>query len=131
MQIAKQDDATHTRKLGYLNLIIAIFPPAIPHLSNVLAFQSALRNALEEAQGEGDSTTATVTRTDRYVFNEKHSDLITMSPDKRTATRQLPMLCFDQGIVFSDQPLHDNEVFEVCIDQMIPLWNGTVEIGEC
>jgi hypothetical protein len=22
-------------------------------------------------------------------------------------------------------------VFEVCIDQMIPLWNGTVEIGEC
>ncbi len=93
-------------------------------------FNQRLREALEEADGEGGSTTTTVTRTDRYSFNEKHSDLITISPDKKTAARQLPMLCFDQGIAFSDQPLHDNEVFEVRIDQKIPLWNGSLEIGE-
>ena len=42
------------------------------------------------------------------------------------------MLSFDQGIAFSDQPLHDNEVFEVRIDQMMPLsiWRGSVEIGK-
>jgi neuralized-like protein 4 len=93
---------------------------------------SALRDALEDAGGggSGQSTTSTVTRTNRYVFNEKHSDQVTISPDRRTASRQLPMLCFDQGIVFSDQPLHDNEVFEVRVDQMIPLWNGTLEIGQ-
>ena len=87
---------------------------------------------MEDEQDDDDELEPTVTRTDRYVFNEKHSDLISLSPDKRTATRQLPMLSFDQGIVFSDQPLHDNEVFEVCIDQMMPKsrWKGSVEIGK-
>ena len=82
--------------------------------------------------GSGTRTTSTVTRTDRYVFHEKHSDLISLSPDKKTATRQLPMFSCDQGIAFSDQPLHDNEVFEVRIDQMMPLsmWRGSVDIGK-
>ena len=37
--------------------------------------------------------------------------------------------CFNQGIVFSDQPLQDNEIFEVRIDETIGLWNGSIEIG--
>ena len=116
------------RSCRYFHFWILTVLRFIEFLSNL--FQSALREALEEADGEGGSTTTTVTRTDRYSFNEKHSDLITISPDKKTAARQLPMLCFDQGIAFSDQPLHDNEVFEVRIDQKIPLWNGSLEIGE-
>ena len=83
---------------------------------------------MEDAQSEDGSTT-TVSRTNRYVFHHKHSDLVNLSQDKRTASRQLPMLCISQGIVFSDQPLQDNEIFEVRIDETIGLWNGCIEIG--
>ena len=83
---------------------------------------------MEDAQSEDGSTT-TVSRTNRYVFHHKHSDLVNLSQDKRTASRQLPMICFNQGIVFSDQPLQDNEIFEVRIDETIGLWNGSIEIG--
>lgn len=89
-----------------------------------------MRDALDETQTEDDSKT-TVSRTDRYVFNEQHGERISISDDKRKATRILPMFGFDQGIVFSDQQLHDNEIFEIRINQMIPLWNGSVEIGGC
>ena len=84
---------------------------------------------MEDAQSEDGSTTTTVSRTNRYVFHNKHSDLVNLSQDKRTSSRQLPMICFNQGIVFSDQPLQDNEIFEVRIDETIGLWNGSIEIG--
>ncbi|XP_028399681.1 neuralized-like protein 4 [Dendronephthya gigantea] len=93
-------------------------------------FLGALREALEEQGGGGGSRT-TVTRTNRFVFNEKHSQHVALSPDRRTATRQMPMFCFDQGIAFSDQSLNDNEIFEIRIDEMMPfpMWKGSVEIG--
>ena len=84
---------------------------------------------MEDAQSQDGSTTTTVSRTNRYVFHNKHSDLVNLSQDKRTASRQSPMLCFNQGIVFSDQPLQDNEIFEVRIDETIGLRNGSIEIG--
>lgn len=87
---------------------------------------------MEESEGGGGGgSRTTVTRTNRFVFNEKHSQLVALSPDRRTATRQMPMFCFDQGIVFSDQSLNDNEIFEIRIDQMMSMaiWNGSVEIG--
>ena len=83
---------------------------------------------MEDAQSEDGSTT-TVSRTNRYVFHNKHSDLVNLSQDKRTAYRRSPKSCFNQGIVFSDQPLQDNEIFEVRIDETIGLWNGSIEIG--
>ena len=84
---------------------------------------------MEEAESQDGSTTTTVSRTNRYVFHHKHSDLVNLSQDRRTAYRRSPQSCFDQGIVFSDQPLQDNEIFEVQIDQKIQLWNGSIEIG--
>ena len=84
---------------------------------------------MEEAESQDGSTTTTVSRTNRYVFHNKHSDLVNLSQDRRTAYRRSPQSCFDQGIVFSDQPLQDNEIFEVQIDQKIQLWNGSIEIG--
>ena len=86
---------------------------------------------MEDEQDDDDELEPTVTRTDRYVFNEKHSELVSLSPDRRTATRQLAMFSCDRGIAFSDQPLHDNEVFEICIDQIMPvsMWKHSVDIG--
>ena len=84
---------------------------------------------MEEAESQDGSTTTTVSRTNRYVFHHKHSDLVNLSQDRRTAYRRSPQSCFDQGIVFSDQPLQDNEIFEVQIDEKIQLWNGSIEIG--
>ena len=102
------------------------------YVNVILNFQSALRDAINETEDdEGNgSLTTTISRTDRYAFNEKHSDLVAISADKKTASRQLPMFCFDNGIAFTDQPLRNNEIFEVRIEQMIRMFNGTVEIGE-
>ena len=102
-------------------------------LFDFFKFKSALRDAMQEGKDDDDDEDLTkVTRTDRYVFNEKHSELISISPDKRTATRRLAMICCDRGIAFSDQPLHDNEIFEVCIDQIIGMsrWEYSVDIGK-
>ena len=92
-----------------------------------------MQEGKDDDDDEDDEDLTTVTRADRYVFNEKHGELISISPDKRTATRRLAMICCDRGIAFSDQPLHDNEIFEVRIDQIIGMsrWQShSVDIGK-
>ena len=36
---------------------------------------------------------------------------------------------FNYGIVMSDRPLNDNELFEVEIKQLVDRWSGSLEIG--
>ena len=93
---------------------------------------SALREALEDEKGE--ETVPSIKRTDRYSFNFKHSNLISLSSDKRTAERRCQFLNAGNGIVLSDQLLRDNELFEVCVDKLVPaLFGGsdiTLDIGK-
>ena len=100
----------------------------------ITCFYSALRNALEDDDDDDEDTVSSVRRTDRYSFNFKHSKLITLSSDKRTAERQFKFLNAGHGIVFSDQPLRDNEVFEVSVDKLVPALLGgsdiTLDIGK-
>ncbi|XP_046846009.1 uncharacterized protein LOC124439801 isoform X1 [Xenia sp. Carnegie-2017] len=92
---------------------------------------NALRNTLEDDDDE--DIVSSVSRTDRYSFHFKHSGLISLSSDKRTAERRFQLLSAGNGIVFSDQPLRDNEVFEVSVDKLVPpLFGGsdiTLDIG--
>ncbi|XP_046846008.1 uncharacterized protein LOC124439800 [Xenia sp. Carnegie-2017] len=94
-----------------------------------------LRYALEDDDDDDDDEdiVSSVRRTDRYSFHFKHSKSISLSSDKRTAERQCQFLMPGNGIVFSDQPLRDNEVFEVSVDKLVPALFGrsdiTLDIG--
>ena len=92
----------------------------------------AAMNSSDDDDEDSGSTTS-VTRTDRFVFHEKHSQLVSVSSDRKTATRQMPVFCCDRGIVFSEQQLRDDEVFEIRIDQIMPvsMWEHSLDIGKC
>ena len=87
-----------------------------------------MKSDLEEAESQ-DCTT--IFRTgDRCVFHNIHSKLVNLSQDKRTASCHLPESYTYEEIVFSDQPLQDNEIFEVRIDDenVVENWSS-IEIG--
>ena len=87
-----------------------------------------MESDLEEAESQ-DCTT--IFRTgDRCVFHNIHSKLVNLSQDKRTASSQLPVSYGKPAILFSDQPLQDNKIFEVRIDDenVVENWSS-IEIG--
>ena len=88
-----------------------------------------MESDLEKAENQDGSTTTTIFRTtDRYVFHNEHSDAVHLSQDKRTASCQFSDM--EPTIVFSDQPLQDNELFEVRIDEDIELfYHSPIGIG--
>ncbi|XP_028399668.1 neuralized-like protein 4 [Dendronephthya gigantea] len=101
-------------------------------LFDMFLLRAAMRAAMESSDDDDDpdSTTA-VTRTDRFVFHEKHSELVSVSSDRKTAKRQISMLSCDRGIAFSEQQLRDDEVFEIRIDEIMPfsMWERSLDIG--
>ncbi|KAG9460455.1 hypothetical protein GDO78_021707, partial [Eleutherodactylus coqui] len=47
----------------------------------------------------------------------------------RSALRPHATDDFNHGVVLSNRPLHNNEVFQVRIDKMVDKWAGSIEIG--
>ena len=91
-----------------------------------------MESDLEEAESQDCSTSTTIFRTgDHYVFHNIHSKLVNLSQDKRTASCHLPESYTYEEIVFSDQPLQDNEIFEVRIDDgnVVKMLSCPIEIG--
>ena len=50
---------------------------------------------------------------ERLAFHERCGLLIRLTNGNRTAERRCPMDEFNNGIVMTNRPLHDNELFEV------------------
>ena len=89
-----------------------------------------MESYLEKAESQDCSTSTTIFRTgESNVFHNIHSKLVNLSQDKRTASCHLPKLY--EEIVFSDQPLQDNEIFEVRIDDenVVNMRSYPIEIG--
>ena len=82
------------------------------------------------------------------IFHSNHGALVQLSENHLTAFRQRPSHEFNQGLVFSNKPLKDDELFEVRIDRKVshlPLlnlsfslswffeqvhsWTGSLQIG--
>ncbi|KYN19197.1 Neuralized-like protein 4 [Trachymyrmex cornetzi] len=65
------------------------------------------------------------------MFHRRCGYRITLSNNSSTATRNFSE--YDFGLVFSAEPLQDNELFEVTIDKKIISWCGSIDIGvtEC
>lgn len=73
--------------------------------------------------GEGDQVAAEVR------FSELHGRNARVLNNGLTAVRPNAHGEFNFAIVVSSQPLADNELFEVVIDQMVDRWSGSIEAG--
>lgn len=47
-----------------------------------------------------------------------------------TALRPRPLAEFNDAIVFSNRPLRDGELFEICLDSIVDRWSGSIELGK-
>ncbi|XP_040064057.1 neuralized-like protein 4 [Ixodes scapularis] len=73
--------------------------------------------------GEGDQVAAEVR------FSELHGRNARVLNNGLTAVRPNAHGEFNFAIVVSSQPLADNELFEVVVDQMVDRWSGSIEAG--
>ncbi|XP_013781863.2 neuralized-like protein 4, partial [Limulus polyphemus] len=62
-------------------------------------------------------------------FHSRSGRMVTLSNGNRTAERIRPLQEFNNGLVMSDEPLRDNQLFEVRIDRKVDTWSGSIEIG--
>lgn len=58
-----------------------------------------------------------------------HGKNVKITNNGLTAYRPRPLTEFNEAIVFSNRPLRDGELFEVCIDNMVDRWSGSIELG--
>ncbi|XP_011253372.1 neuralized-like protein 4 [Camponotus floridanus] len=65
------------------------------------------------------------------MFHRRCGHRVTLSNNNCTATRNFSE--YNYGLVFSAEPLQDDELFEVTIDKKMISWSGSIEIGvtEC
>ncbi|XP_036077915.1 neuralized-like protein 4 isoform X8 [Rousettus aegyptiacus] len=83
-------------------------------------------------EGLGSSCAATspiLTSNDALLFHEKCGTLIKLSNNNKTAERRRPLDEFNNGVVMTNRPLRDNEMFEIRIDKLVDKWSGSIEIG--
>lgn len=62
----------------------------------------------------GAATSPILTSNDALLFHEKCGTLIKLSNNNKTAERRRPLDEFNNGVVMTNRPLRDNEMFEVC-----------------
>uniref|UniRef100_A0A2K6AA04 Neuralized-like protein 4 n=1 Tax=Mandrillus leucophaeus TaxID=9568 RepID=A0A2K6AA04_MANLE len=93
----------------------------------------------------GAATSPILTSNDALLFHEKCGTLIKLSNNNKTAERRRPLDEFNNGVVMTNRPLRDNEMFEVAeglflhlhslllpsirIDKLVDKWSGSIEIG--
>ncbi|KAF2354220.1 Transposase Tc1-like [Trinorchestia longiramus] len=63
------------------------------------------------------------------MFHPRCGHCVSLSNGNKTACRTNPHHEFDRGLVFSLEPIKDNEIFEIKIDRKLNTWSGSVEIG--
>ena len=62
-------------------------------------------------------------------FHSRCGHLVSLSPCLRSAVRSHASQEFNHGVVLSERPLQDNQIFEVRIDKKIHSWSGSIEVG--
>ena len=84
------------------------------------------------AGGGGATAAATASATSgggnssRLVFHERTGSLVGLSNGRRTAERKRPLDEFNNGVVMTNRPLRNEEVFEVIKPSSLPLFRDEV-----
>ena len=73
--------------------------------------------------------TSSIRRDHNLCFSHIHGENAIISDDRKKVTRQSPDSEFNEGSVFSNRPLHRNELFEISIDKIIDQWSGSLQFG--
>ncbi|KAG5890383.1 hypothetical protein JTB14_029747 [Gonioctena quinquepunctata] len=68
-------------------------------------------------------------RQDRLRFHDRCGSLVKLSNGSRSAERQRPLDEFNNGVVMTQRPLRDSELFEIRIDRLVDKWSGSIEMG--
>ncbi|KAL4221121.1 Neuralized-like protein 4 [Mactra antiquata] len=74
---------------------------------------------------EGDSFHSN----ERLTFHERCGSLVKLSNGRRTGERCRPLDEFNNGVVMTNRPLKDGELFEIRLDHLVDKWSGSIEVG--
>ncbi|CAB3250156.1 unnamed protein product [Arctia plantaginis] len=66
---------------------------------------------------------------DRLRFHPRCGILIKLTANNKCAERARPLDDYNNGVVMTHRPLHDNELFEIRIDRLVDKWSGSIEVG--
>lgn len=67
-------------------------------------------------------------RPDRLRFHDRCGSLVKLSSGNRSAERRRPLDEFNNGVVMTQRPLKDSELFEIRIDRLVDKWSGSIEV---
>ncbi|XP_063932045.1 neuralized-like protein 4 isoform X2 [Zophobas morio] len=82
--------------------------------------------------GSPDTINSSLSNTTLYSdlrFHHVHGKNARIVNSGLTALRPRPLSEFNDAIVFSSRPLRDGELFEVCLDNIVDRWSGSIELG--
>ncbi|XP_053378607.1 neuralized-like protein 4 [Mercenaria mercenaria] len=66
---------------------------------------------------------------ERLTFHERCGSLVKLSNGRRTGERRRPLDEFNNGVVMTNRPLKDDELFEIRLDRLVDKWSGSIEVG--
>ncbi|KAK3104995.1 hypothetical protein FSP39_014857 [Pinctada imbricata] len=66
---------------------------------------------------------------ERLTFHERCGSLVKLSNNRRTAERRRPLDEFNNGVVMTNRPLKNDEMFEIRLDILVDKWSGSIEVG--
>ncbi|XP_045470918.1 neuralized-like protein 4 [Harmonia axyridis] len=82
--------------------------------------------------GSPDTLNSNISNTSLYSdlrFHHVHGKNARITNNGLTALRPRHLAEFNDAIVFSNRPLRDEELFEICIDNIVDRWSGSIELG--
>ncbi|KAI0236390.1 Neuralized-like protein 4 [Lamellibrachia satsuma] len=95
-------------------------------LTSLPTFVSAIFN---EITNEAIAEATYVHSNERLVFHERCGTLIKLTNGRRTAERKRPLDEFNNGVVMTNRPLREEEIFEIRLDMLVDKWSGSIEVG--
>ncbi|XP_057662897.1 neuralized-like protein 4 [Diorhabda carinulata] len=82
--------------------------------------------------GSPDTINSSLSNTTLYSdlrFHHIHGKNARIVNNGLTALRPRPLAEFNDAITFSNRPLRDGELFEICLDTVVDRWSGSIELG--
>jgi len=67
---------------------------------------------------------------ERLVFHERCGSLVKLTNNRRTAERRRPLDEFNNGVVMTNRPIKDDEMFEVCHIPVNKFYQALLQLPE-
>ncbi|XP_013418958.1 neuralized-like protein 4 [Lingula anatina] len=93
--------------------------------------ETAFSNEIAQTSGasNADNSNQIAHSNERLLFHERCGSLVKLTNNRRTAERRRPLDEFNNGVVMTNRPLKDDELFEIRIERLVDKWSGSIEVG--